>query len=73
MKHAIGVLPILISLESLVIGVLSVVTFQSQLSPYLPNEQFTFNYNEKRGVELEFGLKKSNDRVYFPMFAQLFS
>ena len=26
--------------------------------PILPNEEFTFNYNEKRGVELEFGLKK---------------
>jgi ribosomal protein S27E len=26
--------------------------------PILPNEEFTFNFNEKRGVELEFGLKK---------------
>jgi hypothetical protein len=31
--------------------------------PILPNEEFTFNYNEKRGVELEFGLKKSKDRA----------
>ncbi|HEU4446952.1 MAG TPA: hypothetical protein VFR94_19930 [Nitrososphaeraceae archaeon] len=31
--------------------------------PILPNEEFTFNYGEKLGVELEFGLKKSNDRV----------
>jgi hypothetical protein len=30
--------------------------------PILPNEEFTFNYNEKRGVELVFGLKKSKDR-----------
>jgi hypothetical protein len=30
--------------------------------PILPNEEFTFNYNEKRGVDLEFGLKKSNDK-----------
>jgi hypothetical protein len=26
--------------------------------PIMPNEKFTFSYNEKRGVELEFGLKK---------------
>jgi hypothetical protein len=31
--------------------------------PILPNEEFTFNYNEKRGVELEFGLKKSKNRA----------
>jgi hypothetical protein len=31
--------------------------------PILPNEEFTFDYSEKRGVELEFGLKKSNGRV----------
>ena len=31
--------------------------------PILPNEEFTFNYNEKRGVELEFGLKKSKDKA----------
>jgi hypothetical protein len=61
-KHAIGVLPILISLKSLVIDVLSVVTHHSTF-PILPNEEFTFNYNEKRGVELEFGLKKSKDRI----------
>ena len=30
--------------------------------PILPNEKFTFSYNEKRGVELEFGLKKSNNK-----------
>ena len=30
--------------------------------PILPNEEFTFYYNEKRGVELVFGLKKSKDR-----------
>ena len=30
--------------------------------PILPNEEFAFNYNEKRGVELEFGLRKSKDR-----------
>ncbi len=26
--------------------------------PILPNEEFTFDYSERRGVELEFGLKK---------------
>jgi hypothetical protein len=30
--------------------------------PILPNEGFVFNYNEKRGVELEFGLRNSKDR-----------
>jgi hypothetical protein len=30
--------------------------------PILPNEKFTFSYNEKRGVELEFGLKKSRNK-----------
>jgi hypothetical protein len=25
----------------------------------LPNEEFTFGYNKKRGVELEFAFKKS--------------
>ena len=30
--------------------------------PILPNEEFDFNYNEKRGVELEFGLRKSKDK-----------
>ena len=27
--------------------------------PTLPNEEFTFGYNKKRGVELEFAFKKS--------------
>jgi hypothetical protein len=30
--------------------------------PILPNEKFTFSYNEKRGVELEFGLRKSKNK-----------
>jgi hypothetical protein len=30
--------------------------------PILPNEKFTFSYNEKRGVELEFGLKKGKNK-----------
>jgi hypothetical protein len=30
--------------------------------PILPDEEFDFKYNEKRGVELEFGLKKNNVR-----------
>jgi hypothetical protein len=30
--------------------------------PILPNEEFAFNYNEKRGVDLEFGLRKSKDK-----------
>ncbi len=29
--------------------------------PILLDEEFTFNYNEKRGVELEFGLKKRDN------------
>ena len=28
--------------------------------PILPNESFTFNYNDKRGVELEFRPRKKN-------------
>ena len=30
--------------------------------PILPNEEFAFNYSKKRGVELEFGLRKSKYR-----------
>jgi hypothetical protein len=30
--------------------------------PILPNEEFTFNYNEKHGVELEFGIKKDKNK-----------
>jgi hypothetical protein len=32
--------------------------------PILPNEAFTFNYNDKRGVELEFrpGRKKEKNK-----------
>ncbi len=30
--------------------------------PILPNEEFTFDYNEKRGIELEFGFRKSRDK-----------
>ena len=62
MKHAIWCATYFDKSRVLVIDVLSVVTLQSQLSP-LPNEEFTFDYSEKREVELEFGLKKSNGRV----------
>ena len=31
--------------------------------PILPNEEFTYNYNEKRGVDLEFGLKKKRQEL----------
>jgi hypothetical protein len=31
--------------------------------PILPNEEFSFSYNEKRGVELEFGLKRTGARI----------
>jgi hypothetical protein len=30
--------------------------------PVLPNESFTFDYNEKRGVELEFKPRKTRDK-----------
>jgi len=30
--------------------------------PILPNEEFTFEYNEKRGIELEFGSRKGRDK-----------
>jgi hypothetical protein len=30
--------------------------------PILPNEEFTFNYDEKHGVELEFGIKKDKNK-----------
>jgi hypothetical protein len=60
-KHVTGVLLILIPAKlnkCPTCGNTSISTF-----PILPNEEFTFNYNEKRGVELEFGLKKSKDRA----------
>jgi hypothetical protein len=28
----------------------------------LPNEEFTFNYDERHGVELEFGIKKDKNK-----------
>ena len=30
--------------------------------PILPNEEFTFDYNEKHGVELEFGIRKGKGK-----------
>ena len=30
--------------------------------PILPNESFTFNYNDKRGVELAFRPRKKKER-----------
>jgi hypothetical protein len=30
--------------------------------PILPNEEFTFAYSEKRGVELDFGLRRGRKR-----------
>jgi hypothetical protein len=33
-------------------------TEMSSFVPILPNEAFTFNYNDKRGVELEFRPRK---------------
>jgi len=30
----------------------------SSFLPILPNEAFTFNYNDKRGIELEFRPRK---------------
>ena len=30
--------------------------------PILPNESFTFNYNDKRGVELEFRPRKKEKK-----------
>ncbi|MFZ0695631.1 MAG: hypothetical protein WAM88_00670 [Nitrososphaeraceae archaeon] len=30
--------------------------------PILPTEEFTFIYNEKRGIELEFGFRKGRDK-----------
>jgi hypothetical protein len=33
----------------------------SSTFPILPNEKFTYNYNEKRGVDLEFGLRKKQE------------
>jgi hypothetical protein len=29
--------------------------------PILPNEEFTFDYTEKRGVELEFDVRRNKD------------
>jgi ribosomal protein S27E len=30
--------------------------------PILPNEEFAFNYSERHGVELEFGLRNSKNK-----------
>jgi len=30
--------------------------------PILPNEEFTFDLDEKHGVELEFGIRKGKDK-----------
>ena len=30
--------------------------------PILSNEEFTFDYNEKCGIELEFGFRKGRDK-----------
>ena len=30
--------------------------------PILPNESFTFNYNDKRGVELEFRPRRKKEK-----------
>jgi hypothetical protein len=34
----------------------------SSFLPILPNEAFTFNYNDKRGVELEFRPRKKEEK-----------
>jgi hypothetical protein len=61
-KYVTGALPIWINLEyptinALICGNTSISTF-----PILPNEEFTFDYNEKREIELEFGFRKSKDK-----------
>jgi hypothetical protein len=33
-----------------------------KLPPILPNEAFTFNYNDKRGVDLEFRPRKKKEK-----------
>jgi hypothetical protein len=43
--------------NALFAGIMQSLTF-----PILPNEEFTFNYNEKHGVELEFGIKKDKNK-----------
>ena len=35
--------------------------------PVLPNEAFTFNYNDKHGVELEFGPRKKKEQEWKPI------
>jgi hypothetical protein len=35
-------------------------TEMSSFRPILPNETFTFNYNDKRGIELEFRPRRKN-------------
>jgi hypothetical protein len=34
----------------------------SSFLPVLPNEAFTFNYNDKRGVDLEFRPRKKKEK-----------
>jgi len=43
--------------ECPICGNTSISTF-----PILPTEEFTFIYNEKRGIELEFGFRKGRDK-----------
>ena len=57
MKHVIDVLYILINPDYLE---KCPICLNRKISsfPILPNESFTFNYNNKRGVDLEFRPRK---------------
>jgi hypothetical protein len=43
--------------ECIICGLTAISTF-----PILPNEEFAFNYCERHGVELEFGLRNSKNK-----------
>ena len=60
-KYVTGVLLIWKNLEYLITNVLYARIVISSF-PILPTEEFTFSYNEKRGIELEFGFRKDRDK-----------
>jgi hypothetical protein len=62
-KHVIGVLHVLINLDYLEKCLICLNEEMSSL-PILPNEAFTFSYNDKRGVELSsIGYHQSKDSI----------
>jgi len=61
-KYVTGVPRILINLEYLMIYVPICRSTAISTFPILPNEEFTFDFDEKHGVELEFGIRKGKGK-----------